>query len=279
MIDITLKSNIDKLVLNSYSSVYLLSSSLYSNTKEYVNYILKLICCENNVCNECDKCSKINENNYEDFLYISNTMIKVEDVENLLDMFKKNSLSNSKRVFIIEQIENMNLSSSNRLLKYLEEMKGKDYGILTTYNISKCLQTIVSRASIIKLPLLSIKERENELKLKTPNYEVLANLSLPLEEIYKLIADDKFNKLFDVSKKIYETLMIGNEKVLVIFKKNKKLFDNNICLLIDLLNIFYKINDKYKQLLIFETYKSRMVSNINMELLLYSLIIELEREK
>ena len=51
--------------------------------------------------------------------------IRVEQIENLQLEFSKTSLVGGYRVFILDQVDKLNQSSANRLLKFLEEPANK----------------------------------------------------------------------------------------------------------------------------------------------------------
>lgn len=84
--------------------------------------------------------------------------IKVDSVRAINDNVNFSSLGGEKRVVIIENCENFNLSSANALLKNLEEPKDDITYILTTTDTSKILSTIRSRCQVYSLTQPSIAE-------------------------------------------------------------------------------------------------------------------------
>ena len=77
--------------------------------------------------------------------------IKVDSVRAINDNVNFSSLGGEKRIVIIENCENFNLSSANALLKNLEEPKDDITYILTTTDTSKILSTIRSRCQTFSL--------------------------------------------------------------------------------------------------------------------------------
>jgi len=77
--------------------------------------------------------------------------IKVDSVRAINENVNFSSLGGEKRVVIIENCENFNLSSANALLKNLEEPKDDITYILTTTDTSKILSTIRSRCQVYSL--------------------------------------------------------------------------------------------------------------------------------
>ena len=84
--------------------------------------------------------------------------IKVDSVRAINDNVNFSSLGGEKRVVIIENCENFNLSSANALLKNLEEPKDDITYILTTTDTSKILSTIRSRCQAFSLSQPTLQE-------------------------------------------------------------------------------------------------------------------------
>jgi DNA polymerase III subunit delta' len=77
--------------------------------------------------------------------------ISIDQVRSLVEKFKSSSFLNSYRTAIIRNAEDLNESSSNALLKLLEEDGSKTLIVLTVNNIDQLVQTIVSRAQLVNL--------------------------------------------------------------------------------------------------------------------------------
>lgn len=84
--------------------------------------------------------------------------IKVDSVRAINDNVNFSSLGGEKRVVIIENCENFNLSSANALLKNLEEPKDDITYILTSTDTSKILSTIRSRCQVFSLVQPTMEE-------------------------------------------------------------------------------------------------------------------------
>ena len=82
--------------------------------------------------------------------------IKKNQLEELQLEFSKKSILGNKRIYIINEAEKLNQSSSNSLLKFLEEPEEGILAILITNNINQMLDTIISRCQILKLKNISI---------------------------------------------------------------------------------------------------------------------------
>ncbi len=124
--------------------------------------------------------------------------VKKEQLVELQEEFNKKSLTGNRRVYIITEADKLNISSSNSILKFLEEPVSGVTAILIVNNRYQLIETILSRCQIISL------NKINNTSEKTVN---------------KLIDLTKFN---DMSESIYENNAI--EVVLnfiEFFEKNK----------------------------------------------------------
>ncbi len=81
--------------------------------------------------------------------------IKVDQIRNLLNTIY---LSSNKRVIYIKDADNLNESSSNCLLKILEEPPSGVLFILRVNKISNILPTIISRSTVLKCKVPESKD-------------------------------------------------------------------------------------------------------------------------
>jgi len=79
-----------------------------------------------------------------------NGTIKTEEIESIKERFKTTSLLNSKRIYIINGIEKLNMYAANKLLKFLEEPEDDIVAILITENKNNVIETIISRCFNIR---------------------------------------------------------------------------------------------------------------------------------
>ncbi len=84
------------------------------------------------------------------------SVIKVEDVRDVVTFLSKKSFNNNWRVVIVDSADELNTSSANALLKILEEPPLKSILLLLSHNPGKLLPTIRSRCA--KLALQPLKE-------------------------------------------------------------------------------------------------------------------------
>lgn len=133
----------------------------------------------------------LESNNYPDLKIIEpdGQWIKKEQVANLKDEFKIKSAYNNKRIYIIKNAENLNKSSANTMLKFLEEPEENIIALLITNSKTKVLETIVSRCQYINLD-------SNKEKKRIINPESL--------ELYNILEEKKQNAGYEVIKILSE---------------------------------------------------------------------------
>jgi len=140
-------------------------------------------------------------------------IIKIEDVEPFEQWSALHPFKSKKKVIIINNADNLNLSASNRLLKLLEEDRGYLVCILITSKINLMLPALVSRCRVIAF--------EN-LRPEIIN-DILSNVSINavdqefLRKIQRYMSGgilSNYSKYLSVSKKVpsFVRLMTGKDE-------------------------------------------------------------------
>lgn len=317
------QANIVRLLNNSYKKnrlvhVYLFSGEKGTPKKELAEYLAMLLLCtkDDKPCFKCKECKNVINHSNPNVFYIENNnqMIKKEQIESLKHEFLMTPLTNQKRIFIIENVERTNPTSANMLLKFLEELDGDNYGVLTTDNIASVLPTIRSRSEIVTFNPISKKEIIVELIKRGATKEkasVISFLTNGIEQSILLLNDEKLDSLIELSKKIGLNtitkernilLILNDEGKILLNEKEKKYHEIFIDLLISFANdkLFYTINeldkiiykDTIEMLSLFVNedyqkmtqevqmllkYKQRLKYNVNIELLYYEMFLEMMR--
>lgn len=113
--------------------------------------------------NELNIENLITQEIYSDLVIIEpdGQWIKKEQILKLKEKFKAKSSYNGKQIYIIKNAENLNKSSGNTLLKFLEEPEENIIALLITENKNKVLETIASRCQYIVLDSNVHDEFEN----------------------------------------------------------------------------------------------------------------------
>jgi len=129
----------------------------------YAKHLAKILFCkssnENLPCNDCEICRKNKlDINHPDFYLLQKEKstnnekqnISVAQIRYFIEKIKLSSFSNSYKIGIIKDAHYLNQEAANALLKTLEESKNKIIIIFTTNCETNLLETIVSRARVLK---------------------------------------------------------------------------------------------------------------------------------
>ncbi|MFL2889291.1 MAG: hypothetical protein ACJZ4O_00365 [Pelagibacteraceae bacterium] len=97
---------------------------------------------------------RILSNNFENIIYLKNTIdkkIKIDDVRNLKKILSMSSFDKNQRFIIIDDVELLNINALNALLKLIEEPTQNNYFILINNQQNNLLETVSSRCFINKI--------------------------------------------------------------------------------------------------------------------------------
>ena len=155
---IVYKTLINSVINNKTSHAYLIETNGYPKSLDLALAFSKYLLCPNSYsnntnCKNCNQCLNIDKNEFIELKIIEpeGQWIKKSQLEELQEMFSKKSIIGNKKVYIINKADKLNVSSSNSLLKFLEEPEEGIIAILLAENISQLLPTIVSRCQILSL--------------------------------------------------------------------------------------------------------------------------------
>ena len=293
------KNSISK---NKLSHAYLINTNGYHKGFDFAKAFAKYLLCPNNETgsHECSVCHLIDNNSYSEFKVIEadGLWIKKEQTDELQEMFSMKSLSGHK-VYIINGVENLNISASNSILKFLEEPEEGIVAILITDNIYKVLGTIVSRCQVINLNNVQVKSDDMLLNVGNQLYN-------DSDKINEFVNDSesisKIGHVIDFIEYLYsnklDTLVYINKYWNDFFKgKDDYLFAFNIMIMFysdvinykmgnDIILSEFKSNiEKFSELdyniinkilnLIMEV-REDLYSNVNLNLLMDKFIIKME---
>jgi DNA polymerase-3 subunit delta' len=304
---------------NTVAHAYLFHSNNQHDATSFAFSFAKALICpngtsSNNKCEDCSICKRIDNGNFPELKVIEpdGLWIKKEQLIDLQESFKTKPLEGNKRIYIIKEVDKLNMQAANSILKFLEEPEQDIIALLTTNDIHNVLQTIISRCQIIGL---KEDNNSNEFEINSNSNATLIKIGKLYyknkEDIDNFINDEKNVKRIDAVVdfvKKYETtkldILIETKKlwydyfidkndyiwgldimalfykdaINLIYNRKLELFDNYI----DTLEIVKSLNKKedliykiQKILLI----KEKVKYNINTNLLMDKLILELESEE
>lgn len=222
------------------------SNNVNDLNNDIISYLYK-----NKVINHDDS---INNMNLQ--LIDSDTgIIKTESINNLQNRFSTIPINHKYNIYIIKHAEDLNISASNKILKFLEEPNESIIGFLLVENNKSVLPTIKSRCQIFRC-------NYDEKQIIVEN---------DLELLFKLLIDhnsiDSEIAFKNICKKLERNVLITSLNYILSKIDENNYFVNNKGLNILYPNLVYLISDLLKLL----------KSNVNIDLVLDKLFIELRK--
>ncbi len=289
---------LNKLNVNNFSHAYLIETNNNSDGALIAKLLAYKIL--------FDKVpSDLNEvkllDNHLDFSFVTSmgNNIKKEQILELQEKFNKKSLDGSKKVYILNEAEKLNLTSANTILKFLEEPADGVTAILVVNNRYQLLETIISRCQLLSLNVIkrngcsTLENILNNVSNKVEYETFLNENSDYLLHIYDFLTDYELN---NIDMFVYSGKYIHSKfkdklcikyfiYILILFYKdclNKKIGLNCIIFIdnIDILDdVIYKnttdmLINKIKCL---NVCLDNLNSNCNLSLLIDRLLIEMEK--
>ncbi|MGN1344407.1 MAG: DNA polymerase III subunit delta, partial [Traorella sp.] len=188
------------LLSHSYAHAYLFVGEKGTGKLDTAFLFAQSLICEQEgfACEKCSTCERIKHNNFADMIFIdgTETSIKKKDILHIQDQFSKTSIEvTSKKIYILNLIENATLDALNSLLKFIEEPVNDVIAILICEQIDKILPTIISRCQRIPFKKISIQDSLNyakELDINSLDAYICANLVNNLTQIQPLSEDENY---------------------------------------------------------------------------------------
>lgn len=292
---------------NKISHAYLFDISDYDRGFNFIMAFIKLIIAKNsnieiNSQQMLDLSKVIDNGNYPDLEIINpdGQWIKKEQLDRLQSKFSTKSIYGNKKIYIINGAEYLNTSSSNSILKFLEEPEPNIIAILITKNPNNILDTIKSRCinftfsstkkngdlldKILSF-LYNDEESKNKFIEQNNTLEIIeqvlyfikyyeSNKLRSLIHIYNLW----FNKINDKNKNIFALYtMLLFYKDVINQKMNKNLdFFNEYTEFIEKISNINSIKSISQKInIIIETIEKNKV-NVNLNLNIDNMIMEME---
>ena len=241
---------------------YLLSK----NEENYYSVKNKLINSENR------SFKLLNSNSHPNFFSLKKNQeqknIGIDDVRRMISFLNKSTFSNNLKLVMIDNVEDLNIHSSNAFLKSLEEVKVNTFFFIICHNLTKISPTIKSRGVEFKIFFNQDKKKQILLKIledkfnrtdikhilqklsfDTPgnllryftyitsenNEEYIEIISLFIQKYLKEKNPDDLNLVSLLIETFYSKLLISNP-----YNKFKIFFDRSNVL--NKINLFKKFN-------------------------------------
>ncbi|PSB10648.1 DNA polymerase III, subunit gamma and tau [Pleurocapsa sp. CCALA 161] len=173
-------------------TTYILVGSSGSGKTTLARIIARAINCKQRdgfePCNQCDSCQAHLRNQHLDINEIDGADRNgVDDVREIIEQCKLNTVVSKYRVYIIDEAHQMSKPAQNALLKILEEPPRNTIFLLCTTEEDKLLETIRSRARILRFNTVN-----RDLVIGYLN-SVAYNEKIPLTE-------EEANRIYDYNK-------------------------------------------------------------------------------
>ena len=143
---------------NKLSHAYLIELNDSNSGLDFALAISKFLLCPNHYtsnekCGDCTICHQVDSENYIELKVIrpDGNFIKKNQIKELQEKFRTESLVNNYKIYIILEAEKFNEEAANSMLKFLEEPNDGVIAILLTNNIYQVYNTIKSRCQILKM--------------------------------------------------------------------------------------------------------------------------------
>lgn len=222
----------------------------------------------------------IDNNNFPDLISVEpdGKEIKVFQIENIIETFSTTSIMGSYSIYIIKEAEKLNLSSANKILKFLEEPEKNIVGFFITTSVSKILPTIKSRCELFKMNYM-FEDIKNVLSISEEQYKYFEET---MDFAFKLNSTKKYilmNHVKQIAKKErfeIETILDILRKAYIIkydYLLNRLNCDKS---LIEQILVSVDINDikiLAKRITLIEQIQGEFKFNLNKELILNKMIL------
>ena len=163
-------------------------------------------------CKACTHCIKVEKDAHPDLLEIKpqGVSIRIEQIRALHQHVRFAPLEAKRRVVLIHNIEQMNQSAANALLKILEEPPGHTYLLLFTTDLGRVLPTIKSRCQVLIERGHIYREKEVPEALSETLEKVPAPVShFVLNELF-VSEPDALLQIIEVRNKLFSLLTNKN---------------------------------------------------------------------
>lgn len=210
---------IQELLENAIKSKKIVNGYMFSGSKstknfEYAKMFAKMILCfkqEGTSCDECTSCMMFDDDNHPDYYEINKDAgesIKIDEIREMQDRIIEKPITSEKKVYVINNAENMTVEAQNCLLKTLEEPPEFITIILVSNNENTILTTIKSRCTKVVFTEENTKELTEEEKER---YEELEKIFGNVEKYLSIDLLNKLDVLYKDKDNIFENLDFINE--------------------------------------------------------------------
>lgn len=218
---------IKKLLKNAVEHKRVVNGYMFLGTKRTKSYkyaveFAKMILCMNEKISDnciCKSCLMFEDKNHSDYYEINKDeieSIKIEEIRQMQEKVLEKPITSIKKVYIINNAENMTKEAQNCLLKTLEEPPEFVCIILVVNNENKVLNTIKSRCAKISFTEEIVEDFTEEEKEK---YKILEGIFGNIENYRSVDLLNKIDVLYKDKEGALKNLDFIN---MILIKKAKE---------------------------------------------------------
>lgn len=207
---------------------YIIDGAKGTGKTKVMMFFVQLILCENptkNVpCETCRSCKRLKSHNHLSFMEIEpdGQFIKRGQIDELIHELSKTGIEKGRKIYVLHQADQLNISAANTLLKFLEEPQSEITAILLTDKVNALLPTIRSRCqqiSLAAMPAHLIKKKIIEEGITDSMASTVSRMTNQVEEAINLAKEEHFGlarksvlKLVEANNKsVHDSLMCIQE--------------------------------------------------------------------
>jgi len=206
--------------------------------------------------------------------------IKIDDVRNLKSILSKSTLSNNPRFIIIDEVEFLNASSVNALLKTLEEPSKNNYFILINNQQANLIETISSRClknnifldSEQKKTIINYLVKEKNINLLFEDINLSPGQLLNYNQLFHRYKIDNKDDIFNKIKKLLYAYKKDKNKALAslaVFLIDQfffQLIKKNVNKIDFLLKLKFMITNKINDFILYNLNINSVLNTIDLKL-------------
>lgn len=182
-------------------------------SRQFAIHTAKKILSDCGDCGQCHSCLMVENLSHPDFFIYpkeSGGKIVVSDCLEIIDKASFRPIESQNKVFVLDNMANMNEASQNKLLKVLEEPPQNTYFLMTASKLDSVLKTVQSRATEIYIQDFDEKEiyefLKDEIADKKKLELVAGSANGRISHAIKLLASDKVSTQFERALNIIDKL-------------------------------------------------------------------------
>ncbi len=176
-------------------------------------WIETMLCEKDGACGRCRSCLLLKGGVHPDLFWVEKEgdEILIDDIRSVHSFVVKSPYYTKRKVVLIDNVENINVTAANAFLKILEEPPEHTIFILISSNLYKIIPTIRSRCVIVRFSPINIK---SALTLGVLEEDKV------YEGAFAPIVDEKKSEL----KRLFKDFVSPYSKKAIVLKDRKKVF-------------------------------------------------------